>query len=76
MRMYDDDEIEANSIISWIERRLEFSNTSYMVKMYQNQFKHMWIELFGDLESVPTTFKEKVESLYSGLLNKEKSTKI
>jgi hypothetical protein len=70
MRLYDDDEIEAASIIAWTERRLEHSDSG-MVRFYANEFKKMWLESFGSLENVPQEFKDKVETLYDELKEKE-----
>lgn len=76
MRMYEDDETEANSIIAWTERRLLIANNSYSIKLYVNLFKTMWIDSFGSLDSIPATFKVEVENRYNDFLEKEKANQI
>lgn len=72
MRVYENDEEEAASIIAWTERRLEMCVSSSTVRAYIKLFKQMWKESFGSLDSVPQEFKDKVEKLHNELKVKER----
>lgn len=64
MRMYENDQEERDSIIAWIERRLNLcSHDSGMIITYTNQLKKIWFESFGETESIPIWYKEKIEKM-------------
>ncbi|WP_405169466.1 hypothetical protein [Paenibacillus sp. FSL H3-0286] len=64
MRKYDDDEKEEQSIIMWIERRLEYSDSG-MIKYYWDMYKKMWKESFGDSKPINKEFELKVKDMYT-----------
>lgn len=65
MRIYEDDEQERDSIIAWIDRRLNLcSHDAGMIMSYTKQLKKMWFESFGGTETIPTWFKEKIEKIH------------
>lgn len=63
MRLYKDDAQEAESIIGWLERRLENCSVEQF-NPYIRKFEEMWKESFGTLDNVPEQFKSKVKQMY------------
>jgi hypothetical protein len=73
MRKYTDDVKEAQSIMAWMDRRLEVA-CEFTFPLYVGYFKKMWLGSFGSLDSVPQKYKEKLNRKYEELKRKEEQT--
>ncbi|MCU6798013.1 hypothetical protein OB236_38400 [Paenibacillus sp. WQ 127069] len=59
---------EEDSMMAWLDRRIEPCQDVVTFLFYQRQFKKMWIESFGNIDSIPKEYKEKVAQAYAMLL--------
>lgn len=62
--MYDNDEQEMASLMTWLERRLYHADA---IPTNVTIFKTMWYESFGTMDNIPTEFKKKVTARYHEL---------
>lgn len=68
--LYTDPKQEADSIMAWLDRRLEWS-TSGTLPLYVSRFKKEWCDSFGTLDTVPQEYKDKVKARYTKLKVRE-----
>lgn len=63
---YEDDKIEADSIMAWLDRRLEWASAQ-SIPLYVTSFKGLWLDAFGTLDSIPDSYKDKVRARFEEL---------
>lgn len=66
VRMHEDPEEEAASLMAWMDRRLEMATVNSL-PLYVLVFKAMWESAFGTLDTIPQEYKDKLTDLYQQL---------
>lgn len=66
-RLYDDPEMEAASLMAWMDRRLEMATSKSSIRLYYTKFNQMWHDSFGTLDTVPIEYRDKVIAKYMEL---------
>lgn len=69
--MYDDPNMESDSIMGWLSRRSENATSSLELVGYIKKFDKMWVDSFGNIENIPIEFKEKIKGKLKELQTKE-----
>lgn len=66
MLAQDTDKAEQDSIMAWLDRRLEYANKSTF-PLYLSQFRRDWLNTFGTADNIPQWYKDKVTAQYDRL---------
>ena len=64
MRIFEDDQLEAVSIISWVRHRVSQESDPYMINYYWNKYKKMWRESFGE-KPLDEEFRKEIMKLFN-----------
>lgn len=71
VQMYEDPQVESDSIMAWLDRRLEWANKGTL-PLYVAAFKNMWLESFSTLDTVPQEYKDKITERFNQLKEEQK----
>ena len=58
MKKFIDESAEMNSLMKWLERRVEWGTIT--APLHIATFKEMWKEIFGSLDNIPPDFKQRI----------------
>lgn len=59
---------EPESLMAWLDCRIDGCTNTATFLFYQRKFKDMWVGLFGNLDDIPQGYKDKVALQYAKLL--------
>lgn len=58
---------ESESIMAWLDRRLEYATSATEVNINVKRFLSIWSDFFGTTDNIPQWYKDKVEARYHEL---------
>lgn len=60
---------EGESMMAWLERRINQTDDPSTIRTYQKKFVEMWKQNYVNTQDIPQDFKDKVERKWWEALN-------